>query len=83
MNIVQLEKPYCVIGRCTTIDPLKQRGAATRGWFQDVAEAEAHAVDLLRRNPHGHSNTTTELFVVQAVRIVRTPLNYEIVVVQP
>lgn len=79
MNTIQLEKPFCVIGLAVAANPLSTRGPG-RSWFTDVATAEAHAVELLRRNQRGESaygNPAADLYVVQAVRVVRTPINYE------
>lgn len=82
MNVTQIEKPFCVIGACASIDATNKRGA-TRNWYEDVTLAEQHAVDLLRRNPYDYARTATELYVVQVVRLVRTPVNYEILAVKP
>ena len=68
MAVFVMREPFCVIGvQCTN-------PAWNRKWYADPEQAEQHAVELLGRA----KQKATELFVVQAIRLVRTPVNYEV-----
>lgn len=77
-NTFQMRRPFCVIGT-TVLPPPRNCG---RTWFAEPDQAERHAAELLNKKPSTNTRycdgtQVTELLVVQAVLVVRTPLNYE------
>ena len=64
---MKIDKPFCVIGLCAR--------SSHRTWMPTVGEAIGHAITLLKKG----SNKTEDLYVVQVIKVVRTPVNYEVV----